>query len=162
MPRRRPPDWRRGQPKYPENTSPTQEKISDTRAFDPSASRTVEGTLNTEPLNLSDFQSIQSSGQLRRFRLDLKTGGAIAAIALPLIAALVYVVRLEGQIAVVNSEIRATQKTQDTWINEFREQVRKVERSIESLWARQPAPSSAQKTERTAEPTETPTPARSR
>jgi hypothetical protein len=146
MPKRRPPDWRRGRPRYTD-TRPIQERVSDTRAADPFSSRTVESTLNTAPLNPDDFKSIQAFGQQRRFWRNISNSNitTIIAVGLPLLAAIVYIVRLEGQIAVVNSEVRATQKAQDTWIGEFREQVRKLERSIEMLWTRQPAPSTSQK-----------------
>jgi hypothetical protein len=77
----------------------------------------------------------------------LEIAGVVIGAVVILGGSIAYVVGLKADIAVANSEIRSLQRSQDSWIAVFREDIRRIEGSLERMFGQTPTPGRGSRTQ---------------
>ena len=125
MAKKRPPNWRRGGPRSDRSEQ------SDTAGTDFLRTFSVEGTRESSDPASTEYVPLPEGTKRARFPLS---GGMLSAIlaAIVLVGGVtLYVANLKTDIAVAGSEIRALQKSHESWTSLVRDQVKKLEESME-------------------------------
>lgn len=134
MPKKRPPAWQRGAPKpAPTDPRPIRTEASATADLDLGSTTTIESTWDPAQPGRADFRQIPppQGGRGRAWpRVTSGWAGVIIAGILAVGSILLYVARMNTDIAVNSAKVDALQKSQDTWTANLREDIRRVETSV--------------------------------